>query len=101
MELRSGTGSHVSRGKNYQVVNLYFFILHMMEIDLLRGNRPNSKRKEKKRVRWIRIVTRLTHQRSNNARNAIHGARKDAGGAQARDGASDDEGGAVGRERRR
>ena len=68
----------------------------------------------------MRIVTRLTHQRSNNARNAIHGAkeplehgtllerlghgddqisaRKDTGGAQARDGAPDDEGGAVRRD---
>ena len=68
----------------------------------------------------MRIITRLTHQRSNNARNAVHGAKdpleygtllerlghgddeiragKDTGGAQARDGASDDEGGAVRRD---
>ena len=68
----------------------------------------------------MRIVTRLTHQRSHDARNAVHGAkeplehgtllerlgqgddeigaRKDAGGAQAGDGAPDDEGGAVGRD---
>ena len=68
----------------------------------------------------MRIITRLTHQWSNNARNAVHGpkdtleygtllerlghgddqicARKDAGGAQARDGASDDKGGAVRRD---
>ena len=68
----------------------------------------------------MRIVTRLTHQRSNNAGNAVHGAkeplehetllkrlghgddqiraREDTGRAQARDGAPDDESSAVRRD---